>query len=78
MGNKAKIILHPILKLNNELTTLSRLNNISLTISSVNNQNITSTQLIDNISFKDTEDYLLEYPIKAYVKSFTVTLNGEI
>lgn len=78
VGNKAKIILRPILKLNDTRANLSRLQNVSISISSVNNQNITSNQIINNVIFSNNEDYVVEYPIKAYIKSFSLAIKAEV
>lgn len=78
VGNKARIVLHPALKLNEESTSLTRLQRVSITISAVNNQGISSTQVIENVSFRDNEDYVVEYPVKAYLKSVRVAIDGEI
>jgi hypothetical protein len=78
VGNKARIILHPTLKLNDKLTTLARLQKVSITISSTNNQDILSTQVIDNVVFKDNEDYVVEFPVKAYIKALRLAIKGEV
>jgi hypothetical protein len=72
------VIIHPVLKLNGEHASPSRIRNLSINVSSVNNQNISSSQLYENISFKENMDHILEYPIKAYIKSFKIEVKGEI
>jgi hypothetical protein len=78
VGNKAKVIIHPVLKLNGDHASPSRIRNLSINVSSINNQNISSSQLYENVTFKHNEDYVLEYPIKAYIKNFKIEVNGEI
>jgi hypothetical protein len=78
VGNKARIVLHPALKLNEETTSLSRLQKVSITVAAVNNQNISSTQVSENVVFRDNEDYVVEYPVKAYLKALRVSIDGEI
>lgn len=78
VGNKARIILHPTLKLNEKTTSLSRLQKVSITISAVNNQNISSTQVIETVFFRDNEDYVIQYPVKAYLKAVRVVIDGEV
>ncbi len=78
VGNKARIVLHPTLKLNEKTTSLSRLQKVSITVAAINNQNISSTQVIDNVVFRDNEDYVVEYPVKAYLKALKVSIDGEI
>jgi hypothetical protein len=69
VGNKSKVILHPVLKLGSEKVSLENMKNIRVTANLVNNQNIKSSEKFDNLKFTDEKDYVLEVPIKSYTRS---------
>lgn len=78
VGNKAKIILHPTLKLLEENVSLERMKNITIKVMTNNNQDIVSTVVLENVKFVSNQDYVVEMPIKSYIKSFAVIVEAEI
>jgi hypothetical protein len=68
------MILHPTLSLRDTPINLNRLSKTVIKIGTINNQNISSLVTIDNAEFKDGQDYILEFPIKSYLKEINISI----
>lgn len=51
---------------------------MTIKVATINNQNISSTLVLENVRFKDNEDYVVELPIKSYIKTYGIIVEGEI
>jgi hypothetical protein len=71
VGSIAKVLLHPRLNLSfdrNIDVSLKLLKKVKILVNLTNNLGIKSTISFDNVQFKETEDYILEFPIQSYTK----------
>ncbi len=59
VGKKARIILHPRLKMEEEPISLKLLQNSEITVTLINNQKIKSELNFKNIELADNGDYVL-------------------
>lgn len=78
VGHKAKIILRPSLSIVNERVSLARLGKSTLKVTTTNSQQISNSTLHENITFKDTQDFILEIPVKSYISRVRIDLESEV
>ena len=79
-GNKAKIVLHPRLKISNtdSEVSLKLLKKARVRVELVNNLNIKNSLDFDGVAFSNSEDYLLEFPIQSYTKFISISVDADI
>lgn len=76
MGNKAKIAIHPRLKLQDESIGLKILTKSKITVETTNCQDIKSYHSFDNIKWSSTSDYIVEFPVQSYIKSVLISVSA--
>ena len=78
VGKKAKVILHPVLKLGQEKISVQNLSNVSIKVDLNNNLNVKSSIKHENVKFADDSDFILEIPIKSYTNSIAISVECEV
>jgi hypothetical protein len=81
VGSIAKVLLHPRLSLRfneNMDVSLKLLQKVKIMVTLINSLGIRSTIDVDNIEFKENEDYLLEFPIHSYTKDIEISVSAKI
>jgi hypothetical protein len=54
------------------------LEKVKILVTMTNNLGIKSTIDFDNVQFKSTEDYLLEFPIQSYTSRIDISISAKI
>ena len=81
VGSIAKILLHPRLNLafdRNMDVSLKLLQKVKISITLTNNLGIKSTISFDNVEFKSTEDYVLEFPVQSFTSNINILITAKV
>jgi hypothetical protein len=73
--------LHPRLNLafdRNIDVSLKLLQKVKILITLTNNLGIKSTISFDNVEFKSTEDYVLEFPVQSYTSNINILITAKV
>ena len=57
MGNKAKIVVQPQLRLVSGLISLERITKATVKVTTMSSLNVPSTVVIENVKFIDSQEY---------------------
>lgn len=75
------MLLHPQLALEfnpGMQASLKLLEKVKILVTLTNNLGIKSTIDFDNVQFRASEDYLLEFPIQSYTKSIDISVSAKV
>ena len=81
VGSIAKILLHPRLNLafdRNMDINFRLLEKVKILVTLTNNLGIKSTVSFDNVQFKSTEDYVLEFPVQSFTSRIEILITGKV
>lgn len=81
VGSIAKVLLHPKLSMTfdrNMDVSFKLLEKVKILVTLTNNLGIKSTIDFDNVQFKSTEDYLLEFPIQSYTSRIEIFVSAKV
>lgn len=81
VGSIAKILLHPRLSLSFNRTmsvSFKLLEKVSISVTLTNNLGIRSTISFDNVQFKSSEDYTLEFPVQSYISRIDISVSAKV
>lgn len=81
VGSKAKILLHPHLRMPFDAevdVSFKLLEKTRIVVTLTNNLGIRSSIDFDNVQFKSTEDYVLEFPIQSYTSQISIAVSAKV
>lgn len=81
VGSIAKVLLHPRLSIGFDRAmevSLRLLEKVKILVTLTNNLGIRSTIDFDNIQFKSTEDYVLEFPVQSFTSNISISVQAKV